>query len=354
MPDAGLKAALAVSLGDFSLDAALDVRPGETLALMGPNGAGKTTCLNLIAGLLDLEKGRVSLDGTVLSDTERGVDVDPAERAIGFLFQDAALFPHLTARGNVAYGPRAQGRADAADTASRWIERLDLAALADRPVSALSGGQKQRVALARALASGAKLLLLDEPFAALDASSRAAVRSEMKRFLREAGLPALVVAHDPVDAFVMGDRIAVLEKGRVVQAGTEAELLSRPRTPFVADLIGLNFHRVDLAAGTGLKEARAGSALFHVLADGLSGQAHLAFAPSGVSLSTEAPRGSHQNVFQGRVRDVVPLTDRLRVVLDAAAPLAADITREAAQQLHIAPGVKIWASVKATAIRVYP
>jgi molybdate transport system ATP-binding protein len=341
-------------LGDFSLDAALEIGPGEILSLVGPNGAGKTTCLNVIAGLLRPSRGRVTLGKSVLCDTAAGVDVPPEERSVGVLFQDGALFPHLTVRGNVLYGPRARGLADAGGAASQWIERLGLAALADRPVSGLSGGQKQRVALARALASGARLLLLDEPFAAMDASSRAAVRGELKRFLKEAGLPVLVVAHDPVDALVMGDRIAVLEAGRVVQSGAESELLAHPRTPFVAELVGLNFFRAALAAGEGLKEARSGGTIFHVLADGLSGPAHVAFSPSEIVLSTEAPKGSQQNVFKGVVREVVPLADRLRVVVDAGALLGADITREAARQLQAAPGAAVWASVKATAIRVYP
>lgn len=347
-----LIADLSVSLGLFSLNVTLDVRPGETLSLMGPNGAGKTTCLNLIAGLLRPARARVVLGGTVLADTPSGVDLPPEKRSIGYLFQEGALFSHLTVGGNVAYGARARRLPDA--EAARWLDRLSLGPLVDRPVSTLSGGQRQRVALARALASGPKLLLLDEPFAALDAASRAAVRSETKRFLKEAGLPAIVVAHDPVDALLMGDRIAVLEGGRVVQTGPELELLARPRTPFVAKLIGLNFFPVDVAAGQGLKEARRGSVVFHVLADALSGPAHLAFAPSDVALSAESPKGSHQNVFPAVVRDVVPLTDRLRVTVDAGIPLTADITREAAQNLHVEPNAKLWASIKATAIRVYP
>jgi molybdate transport system ATP-binding protein len=356
MTDTGLKAELALSMGGFSLEAALSVAPGETLVLMGPNGAGKTTCLNLIAGLLRPERGRITLDGVVLCDTEAGLDFPPERRSVGFLFQDGDLFPHLTVRQNAEYGPRARGRgrAETSGIVAGWLDRLGLTELADRRAKELSGGQRRRAALARALASGARLLLLDEPFASLDATSRASVRAEMKGFLEMAGLPALAVAHDPVDAFVLGDRIAVLEGGRVVQTGTGEELLAHPRSPFVAELIGLNFYRVDLSEGVGLKEARAKGAVFHVLADGLSGSAHLAFAPSDVSLSAEAPRGSPQNVFQGTVREIIPLTDRLRVIVDAGTPMAAEITRDAAQQLSVASGAVIWVSVKASAIRVYP
>lgn len=350
----GFQAHFVFSREAFSLGASLAVAPGETLVLMGPNGAGKTTCLNLIAGLVRPDRGRILLNGDVLLDTLAGVDLPPERRSMGFLFQDESLFAHLTVRRNVAYGPRARGRADPDGIASHWMERMGLTDLADRPASSLSGGQKHRTSLARALASGARLLLLDEPFASLDASARAAVRSEMKGFLREAGLPALVVAHDPVDAFVLGDRIAVMEKGRIVQEGTAEELLAHPGAPFVAELIGLNFYRGDVSPGTGLKEARVKGASFHVLADGLSGPVHLAFAPSEVSLSLEAPQGSSQNIFQGVVREIVPLTDRLRVIVDAGPRITVEVTREAAERLRVAPGVKVWASVKATAIRLYP
>ncbi len=242
--------------------------------------------------------------------------------------------------------------ADGSSTTS--LARLDLAPLADRPVTELSGGQRQRVALARALASDARILLLDEPFASLDATLRAKVRAELRGFLRETGLPALVVTHDPLDAFVVGDRLAVIERGRVVQAGTGEELLSHPRTPFVADLVGLNVYEAELESGAGLKAARAGAVTFHVLADELGGAVHLAFAPSDVALAAEPPTGSYQNTFEVRVREVLGLPDRLRVILDAGMPMAADITREAGRGLPLAPGSAIWAMVKATSIRVYP
>jgi molybdate transport system ATP-binding protein len=259
-------------------------------------------------------------------------------------------------RGNVAFGPRARGlaRAESARTATEWLARLDLTALADRPAAALSGGQRQRVAIARALASGARVLLFDEPFASLDATTRAAVRAEMRTFLAGADVPAVVVTHDPLDAFVVADRLAIVEGGRIVQTGTGDDLLAHPRTPFVADLVGLNFYAADLAAGSGLKEARAGAVVFHVLADALAGRVHLAFAPSDVALAAEPPAGSFQNTFAARVRETRNLPDRVRVILDAGVPMAADITREASRRLDLAPGAMLSAMVKATSIRVYP
>jgi molybdate transport system ATP-binding protein len=351
-----LDARVAVTLGSFSLDASLTVQRGEIVVLLGPNGSGKTTCLDLLAGLRRPDRGRIELDGTVLYDAERGIDLAPEERRVGLVFQDFALFPHATVRGNVAYGPRARGETrEAADRiASEWLSRLELAALADRPVAEVSGGQRQRIAIARALASGARILLLDEPFASLDATRRASVRAELRVFLRAVGWPAVLVTHDPLDAFVMADRVAVLEAGRVAQTGTAEELLAHPRTPFVAELVGLNFYEAELAPGAGLKEARVGTTIFHVLADALDGAVHLAFAPSDVALAGGPAASSFQNTFEARVRETRNLPDRVRVILDAGIVIAADVTREASGRMGLAPGSAVQAMIKATSIRVYP
>jgi molybdate transport system ATP-binding protein len=209
------------------------------------------------------------------------------------------------------------------------------------------------VAIARALASEPVALLLDEPFGALDVSTRGALRSELRSFLAGCALPTVLVAHDPVDAFALGDRVAVMEHGALTQAGTHEDLLAHPRGAFVAELAGLNFYRASLASGRGLKEARVGELVFHVLADDRSRPSFLAFAPSEVALAGGRLPGSPQNVFAGRVVEVRALADRLRVVLDVGVALAADVTREAGASLGLAAGRPVWASVKATAIRVY-
>jgi len=353
LPDTGLLLDAALGFGTFELEGRLAVKAGETLALVGPNGAGKSTCLNVVAGLLRPQTGRVVCAGEVWTDIARGVFVPPERRRVGLVFQDFALFPHLTAGENVAYGPRARGRADAAAGASQWITRLGLEALRERRVGSLSGGERQRVALARALASVPRLLLLDEPFAALDVATRGSVRSEMRRVLQECGLPTVLVTHDPVDALALGDRIAVLEAGRLTQVGTREDLVKEPRSAFVAELAGLNLYRGELAEGRGLKEARAGAVSFHVLADERQGPAFVAFSPAEVSLSVERLPGSAQNAFLGRVLEVRPLPDRLRVVLDVGVVLVAEVTREAASALSLDVGRPLWASVKATAIHVY-
>ena len=351
----GLRFEAALDLGAFALDAAFEVAHGERLALVGPSGAGKSTCLEMIAGLVRPDRGRVVLGGVVLADTAAGIDLPPAARRVGLLFQDDALFPHLAVRDNVAYGLRARGaaRGESEAQAAAWLARLGLADLAARRPAQLSGGQRQRVALARALASGARALLLDEPFAALDLVTRAEVRAEVRAFLDHVTLPTVFVTHDPLDARVFGGRLAVMEAGRIVQSGTWEEIAHAPRSALAAELAGLNLYRATLDPGGGLRAARAGPCGFHVLAEDLQGEAWLAFEPGEVTLSLERPAGSAQNVFRARVVEIVPAGDRLRVRLDAGVPMTAEITGAARAALAIEPGREVWAAVKATAIRVY-
>jgi molybdate transport system ATP-binding protein len=351
----GLVFDAAVTRGAFRFEASFAVAPGETLAVVGPSGAGKTTALALVAGLLRPDRGRIACGGETWCDTSSGAFLAPEARRVGVVFQEYALFPHLTVRENVAYGPRARGRgrAEAMALAARWLDTLGLSALGDRGVGGISGGERQRVAIARALASEPAALLLDEPFGALDVATRGALRSDLRAFLARCALPTVLVAHDPVDAFALADRVAVTERGTLTQVGTHEELLAHPRGAFVAELAGLNLYRAVLAPGRGLKEARVGVVAFHVLADDWSGPSFLAFAPSEVALAPERLPGSPQNVFPGRVVEVQPLPDRLRVVLDVGVTMAADVTREAGASLGLTAGRTVWASVKATAIRVY-
>jgi len=353
---AGLAFDAAVTLGRFRLEARFDVAPGRPLALVGPSGAGKSTTLALVAGLLRPDRARIALGPRVLCDTEARIDLAPPARRVGLLFQDYALFPHLTVRENVAYGARLRHRERRAAEAAvdEWLERLGVDELGRERVDRLSGGQRQRVAMARTLAARPEALLLDEPLASLDTATRAGVRARLRDFVATVGLPTLVITHDPVDALILGERIAVLEAGRVTQEGSKDDLLRHPRTGFVAELAGLNLHRVRLAPGEGLRAATAGPLTFHLLAGPEhQGEVHLAFAPSEVTLSPARPAGSSQNVFQGTVSEIVPLTDRLRVAVDAGVTLLADVTREGAQALSLAAGAPVWCSIKATALRVY-
>jgi molybdate transport system ATP-binding protein len=238
----GLQAEIVVERESFELRVELEVAAGRTLALLGPNGAGKSTVLRAISGLVRLSAGRISVAGTVLDDAGRGSFLPPEHRRVALVPQDYLLFPHLTVLENVAFGLRATGigRDRARARAADWLDRVGLTASAAAKPVELSGGQAQRVALARALVLEPRLLLLDEPLAALDAEIRSQLRSDLAAHLRDFGGCAIVVTHDPLDALVLGDQLVVLEGGRAVQRGTPAEVAGTPATGYVAQLMGLN------------------------------------------------------------------------------------------------------------------
>ena len=236
---AGLHARVVLERGAFTVDVALRVAPGEVVAVLGPNGAGKSSLLGGLAGLLALRAGKVTLDGEVLDDPDTDRFVEPRHRRVGLVFQDYLLFGHLTVRENVAFGLRARRLADrraARAAADLWLERMGLAGLGSRRPATLSGGQAQRVALARALATGPRLLLLDEPLAALDAITRADLRTFLRATLPGTGAAVVIVTHDPADAAALADRLVILEAGAVAAEGTAAALAADPPTPYVARL----------------------------------------------------------------------------------------------------------------------
>jgi molybdate transport system ATP-binding protein len=239
---AGLRARVLAERGGFTLDVALEVAPGEVVGVLGPNGAGKSSLLAALAGLLPLRDGLVSLDGEALDDPAADLFVEPRRRAVGFVFQDYLLFRHLSVRDNVAFGLRARrlaSRRDALAAAEAWLDRMDLAGFGSRRPATLSGGQAQRVALARALATRPRLLLLDEPLAALDATTRVDLRAFLRATLPETGAAVLVVTHDPADAAALADRLVVLDAGTVAATGSPAGLAADPPSPYVAHLFGV-------------------------------------------------------------------------------------------------------------------
>ncbi|MFJ8192930.1 ABC transporter ATP-binding protein [Streptomyces sp. NPDC096094] len=346
-PGGGLDARLVVVRGTFHLDVALTAAPGDVVALLGPNGAGKTTALRALAGLVPLTDGRLRLDGTALDRTP------PESRPVGVVFQDYLLFPHLTALDNVAFGPRCRGasRTEARARAAAWLDRMGLADHAGAKPRRLSGGQAQRVALARALATDPRLLLLDEPLAALDARTRLEVRAQLRRHLAEFEAVAVLVTHDPLDAMVLADRLVVVENGRVVQEGGPAEIARRPRTDYVAQLVGLNLYRGRADGHT--VRLDAGPAL--TTTEDLSGPVFVAFPPGAVTLYGERPTGSSaRNLWRCEVVGLETHGDRIRVDLTGELPLAADLTTVAAAELGLHPGAPVWATVKATQTHAYP
>jgi molybdate transport system ATP-binding protein len=337
----------------FELDVDLDVQPGEVVALVGPNGAGKSTALRVLAGLQPLSDGTVLLDGSVLDDPAADVFVPAERRSVGVVFQDYLLFPHLTARENVAFGLRARGTKAAAAraVADEWIARVGLAELAQRTPGQLSGGQQQRVALARAMAPSPGVLLLDEPLAALDAGTRSDVRRDLRRHLDEFGGCTVLVTHDPVDAYALADRVVVLEHGRVVQEGSLADVAAHPRSRYVADLVGINL--LAGASSAGVFVAEGGGSVV-VGDDATDGPSFLAIRPQSVSLHLGRPEGSQRNVWPATVAAIDSHHDRVRVQLEGTVPIVAEITPGALASLALVPGSEVWAAVKASEVVTYP
>ena len=347
-----LEASVQLTLGRLRLKAELAVGTGELVVLLGPNGAGKTTLLRALAGLVALERGRVVLDGAVLEDTAAGTWVPTERRPVGFVFQDYLLFPHLSALENVAFGLRARGlsKAEARRRAAAWLDRVGLAAQATARPRALSGGQAQRVALARAMVSDPRLLLLDEPLAALDAATRTEVRRDLRRHLASFEGTRLLVTHDPLEAMALADRLVVLEGGRVTQTGRPAEVSERPRSGYVAELVGVNLYR-GRAEGAAI-ELEGGGRL--IAADGHRGQVFAAVHPHAVALHRHPPEGTPRNSWPGTAAALEVVGDRVRVRMSGTVPIVAEVTPAAANELRLADGGPVWATVKATEVTVYP
>lgn len=348
----GLAAVLRVTLGRLHLDVNFMVGAGEVVALLGPNGAGKTTLMRALVGLVPIDEGRVELEGIMLDERAQGVRVPPERRRIGFMFQDHLLFPHMSIVDNVAFGLRAAGvpAAPARATAREWLGRVHLAEHAAARPHQLSGGQAQRVALARALAPAPRLLLLDEPLSALDAEARLTVRRELRTHLDAFPGPCLLVTHDPVEAIALADRLLIIEQGRIVQSGDIQEVTQRPRSEWVAQLVGLNLYRgradghaVVLPGGQRLVAATA--AIGDVLA---------AVHPRAVALYRSQPEGTPRNVWAGTVDALDVHGDHVRVHLDGPLPVVAEVTPAAVAALDLARGGTVYASVKATEVLLYP
>ena len=347
-----LEASVQLTLGRLRLEADVEVATGELVVLLGPNGAGKTTLLRALAGLIALERGRVALDGMVLDDTTTGEHVPAEQRPVGFVFQDYLLFPHLSSLENVAFGLRARGvgRAEARRRAAAWLDRVGLAAHAGSRPRALSGGQAQRVALARAMVGEPRLLLLDEPLAALDAATRTEVRRDLRRHLASFDGTRLLVTHDPLEALALADRLVVLEDGRVSQTGSPAEVSGRPRSRYVAELVGVNLYR-GRADGTAI-ELEGGGRL--IAADSLRGEVFAAVHPHAVALHRHRPEGTPRNSWPGTADALEVVGDRVRVRMSGTVPIVAEVTPAAASELRLADGGPVWATVKATEVTVYP
>jgi molybdate transport system ATP-binding protein len=335
--------------GGFVLDAALrlPLDTARVTVLFGASGSGKTTLLRVLAGLDRPDAGVIQFGGQVWHDSARAIHLAPQERRAGFLFQDYALFPHLTVEGNVAFAaPR--------DTAQGLLERLGLVELAGRFARELSGGQQQRVALARALAAGPRLLLLDEPLSALDAATRARTRAELRRILRESGVPSIVVTHDRLEAVALGDWIAVIAGGRIQQAGPVQEVFRRPASSTVAESVGVeNILNAEIVSRhAGLVTLRLGEAQIDCVDGGERGPLLACIRAEDVALTREVHASSARNCIPGTIREVLPEGALARVELDCGFPLVAVVTAQSAAELGLAAGDAVSAVIKTTAVHL--
>jgi molybdate transport system ATP-binding protein len=332
-----------VPLRSFELGLALDIGR-ETVALVGPSGAGKSTVLRAIAGLMRPARGRIELDGEALFDADAGIDLPPEQRRVGLVFQEYALFPHMTVAQNVEYGGK--------ERTAELLERFRISHLAKARPGQLSGGERQRVGLARALARGPRVLLMDEPLSALDAHTRANVRAELQEVLRDLALPTLLVTHDFEDAAALADRVGVIVEGRVLQLGPPPELVAAPVDPFVASFTGGNLLRGHATArANGLTEVTLedGTILYSV--DSAVGSVGLVVYPWEVSVARQAVVDSALNHVAAPITSLVPLGNRVRVRIGQ---LVAEVTTESADQLALERGETVVASFKATATRLVP
>jgi molybdate transport system ATP-binding protein len=358
-----LAARLVDRRGDFALDVELAAPAGTTTVLVGESGAGKTSILRLLAGLEQPVHGHIAVGGADWLDTARGLSLRPWEREVGYVPQDYALFPHLTVEQNVAFGVQALGL-EPAERRKRVREAMATAGIGElghRLPHGLSGGEQQRVALARALAPAPRLLLLDEPLAALDLQTRRTVRTELRELLSRLPCITVYVTHSPVEALVFGDQIVVLERGRVSQTGPREELLRYPRSAFVAELMGTNLfigRKCEPAEPGRAEHGRVRTAEGDVAVSAYpgDGDVFLTVSPREITLFRERPAGSAQNVFRGPIVELVPeppAGERVRVVLGTRPTLVAEVTREAVAALALREGAEVFATFKATGVTLY-
>ncbi|MEE9415327.1 MAG: ABC transporter ATP-binding protein [Acidimicrobiales bacterium] len=334
-------------VGDFVLAVKLSCTGGEPTVLIGANGSGKSSLLRTIAGLNFLADGSLELGESIYDDTR--VVLPPERRSVGMVFQNHRLFDHLSVADNIGFGLRSRGVKKSARNATvgRLVDAFELSDLADRSPRTLSGGQRARVALARAIAPNPEVLLLDEPFAAIDVESHGELRKAISELIDPTAI-VIFVTHDPVEARILATQLVVLEKGKIVQSGSPAEVAASPTSSFAAELLGTN-----LLAGTSdgtLVKLASGATL--ISASPANGQVHLTFPPTALTLHRTRPSGSARNVWEADVTEIIDQGDRLRIVLGGPLDATAVITPGAEAELELRPGTSCWASLKATEITV--
>ncbi len=341
---------LSVDLGNFHLEALdLEVAGGEYLVIVGPTGAGKTVLLETLAGLRPLRGGRLYLDGVEITSTP------PEQRGIGFVYQDYALFPHLTVEENIAFGLQLRGMSPSriSERVAKLAAMLSIKPLLARRPATLSGGEAQRVALARALAVEPRLLLLDEPLSSLDPSTRLGLREELARLHHALGTTIIHVTHDFEEAFTLGDRIAVIHHGRLLQVGTPQEVFRHPRDETVAHFVGMrnifSGRMVGEEGGTFRFRLVAGPTL--IAAEGESRASHAAIRPEEIALSRREPQAD--NRLRGRLVAVEDRGAILRLTVELPPSFEVWLTRRAFAALSPQLGESLWVAFPASAVHLF-
>ena len=346
--------------GGARIEACFDIpAPGFSVTvLFGPSGSGKTTVLRLLAGLERPDAGHIAWGGTRWADALAGVHRPPQTRHLGFLTQAYALFPHLSVAGNLGFGLSDLTARARADRTAELVDLLDLQGLEDRHPAQLSGGQQQRVALGRTLARRPSLLLLDEPLSALDRPAQLRLRRDLRDLLRRLDVPTVVVTHDRAEALQLGDRLVVMDNGRVCQAGEIQRVFDRPTDPAVARILGVE--TVVLAQVVGTSEGMATLAVggAHILATdpgSLGACAYVCIRGEDVLVERGEPGPSTaRNRLRGRIRTLQPEGPLVRLTLDCGFPLESLVTRQACADLALQEGEAVTALLKASAIHLIP
>lgn len=344
--------------GEPAIEARLDLpaKDFHLCVLLGPSGGGKTTVLRCLAGLERPDAGRISLNGEIWFDASARIDHGPRQRDIGFLFQEYALFPHLTVEENIGFGLAGVARAERRRRVGELLDRFGIAALSRRLPRHISGGQQQRTALARTLARRPRLLLLDEPLSALDAATREELRRELRRLLAEFAVPTVLVTHDRTEAIALADQVLVIERGRIRQQGPVEEVFGRPADVEVARIVGVEtvVRGAVLSRCEGLATVRIGAVELVALApEERADDVFVCIRGEEVVLSEAGDeRTSARNRLRGVVTQTHPEGPMLRVSLDCGFAITALVTRPSGRELAIAPGRSLVASIKAPAIHL--
>ncbi|MBV9183034.1 MAG: molybdenum ABC transporter ATP-binding protein [Acidobacteria bacterium] len=338
----------------FELDVTCRVENGITI-LFGASGAGKTTLLDVIAGLRTPQAGQITIGKRVLFDSDKGINLSVQSRRLGYVFQDVALFPHLSVAANVHYGLRGRGVEKQQQHADEIMHALGIVTLRERRPAQLSGGERQRVALARALVTRPAILLLDEPLAALDLPVRMKIAEDLRRTIQAEPLPVIYVTHNRDEVFLLGEKLLVLERGKLIAHGTPHEVMSAPRNETVAQLAGFenifDARVAEIHADRGTMSCKIGSS-------GLELETPLVRAPAGsklrigisagdILLGTSLPVGlSARNILPGRLLSLLQKDAAVLARVDCGAEFTVRLTMSACESLELMPGNQVWLILK--------